>query len=175
MKAISDIVEYIFPLFIFLTVLYGFIKKVDVISCFKKGFASGISTIWDIMPNIIAVMVATSLFRETGAFSFIAKFISPVFNIINIPQGLYELIVMRPVSGSGAIGLLNSIFDTYGADSKTGIMASVIAASTETTLYTVSIYFGVTHAKKTGIPITVGLLADIFTVIFTVFLINYMF
>jgi len=172
---LENLVQYIFPLFILFTVLYGFIKKVNIISCFSKGFKDGITTIWEIMPNIIAIMVATALFRETGVFTYLAGFISPIFSVLNIPEGLYEMIIMRPVSGSGSIALLTNIFDNYGADSIEGLIASVIAASTETTLYTVSVYFGVTHARKNGIPILTGLMADFFTVMFTIFIINLMF
>lgn len=175
MKFFENTVEYIFPLFIMLTVLYGFIKKVNIVSCFAKGFKDGITTIWEIMPNIIAIMVATALFRETGAFSFAAKFISPIFSIFKIPEGLYEMIIMRPVSGSGSIALLTNILDTYGPDSTEGLIASVIAASTETTLYTVSVYFGVTKARKNGVPIAAGLVTDFFTILFAVFIINLMF
>lgn len=171
----QNVVQYIFPGFILLTVLYGSLKKVNTVSCFAEGFKEGITTIFEIMPNIIAVMVAASLFRETGAFNFLAKFISPVFSVFHIPKGLYEMIIMRPVSGSGSIALLTNIFDSYGADSIEGLTASVIAASTETTLYTVSVYFGATHAKKTGIPIAAGLITDFFTVLFAVLVINFMF
>lgn len=175
MKFFENAVQYIFPLFILLSVFYGFIKKVNIISSFSKGFKDGITTIFEIMPNIIAIMVATALFRETGAFSFIADFISPVFSVLGIPEALYEMIIMRPVSGSGSVALLTNIFDTCGPDSKEGLIASVIAASTETTLYTVSVYFGVTHARKNGIPITAGLLADFFTILFSIFVINLIF
>lgn len=175
MNFLENIVQYIFPLFILFTVLYGFIKKINIISCFSEGFKDGIATIWEIMPNIIAIMVATALFRETGVFSYLAGFISPVFSVFNIPEGLYEMIIMRPVSGSGSIALLTNIFENYGADSIEGLIASVIAASTETTLYTVSVYFGVTHAKKNGIPIFTGLMADFFTVLVSVFVIRLIF
>ena len=175
MNFLENIVQYIFPLFILFTVLYSFIKKVNIISCFSEGFKEGITTIWEIMPNIMAIMVATALFRETGVFSYLAGFISPLFGVFNIPEGLYEMIIMRPVSGSGSIALLTNIFENYGADSFEGLVASVIAASTETTLYTVSVYFGVTHAKKNGIPILTGLMADFFTVLISVFVIRLMF
>lgn len=172
MNFLENIVQYIFPLFILFTVLYSFIKKVNIIACFCEGFKEGITTIWGIMPNIIAIMVATALFRETGVFSYFAGFISPLFSVFDIPQGLYEMIIMRPVSGSGSIALLTNIFENYGADSFEGMVASVIAASTETTLYTVSVYFGVTHAKKNGIPVLTGLMADFFTVLISILVIR---
>ena len=175
MNYLENIVQYIFPLFILFTVSYSFIKKVNIISCFSEGFKEGITTIWEIMPNIIAIMVATALFRETGVFSYLAGFITPVFSVFNIPKGLYEMIIMRPVSGSGSIALLTNIFETYGADSFEGLSASVIAASTETTLYTISVYFGVTNAKKNGVVILAGLMADFFTVLISIFVIRLMF
>lgn len=172
---ISKGAEYIFPLFILFTVLKSLFTKSDTVANFAKGFSDGIKTIWYIMPNIVAVMTAVALFRETGAFSFFAKFLAPVFSVLKIPEGLYEMVIMRPVSGSGSVALLTNILDKYGADSKVGLIASVIAASTETTLYTIAVYFGATNAKKTGTAIFVGLITDVFTVLFAVFVINLLF
>lgn len=175
MKVLLTCVGALFPIFILLTLLYSFIKKINIISCFKEGFREGMLTIWEIMPNIVAVMTATALFRQSGAFSLIADIISPVFSFFGIPKGIYELVIMRPVSGSGSIALLTNIFNSYGADSKEGLIASVIAASTETTLYTISVYFGATHAKKNGLPTAIGLTADFFTVLLSCLIVNLFF
>ena len=175
MKTLTQIAEYLFPLFILLTVLYSFIKKKDTVSCFAKGFKNGAVTMWEIMPNITAVMVATALFRKSGAFSYFAQYLTPFFSFFNIPEALYEMIIMRPVSGSGAIALLNDILKTSGADSFEGLTASVIAASTETTLYTAAVYFGITKVKKTGIPVVTGLIADFFTVLFSMYVVKMFF
>ena len=79
---------------------------------------------------------------------------------------------MRPVSGSGSIALLKNLYSLSGPDSTSGLIASVIAASTETTLYTVSIYFGVTKVKKTALPLITGIMADIFTVFFSIYIVS---
>lgn len=165
----------IFPFFLLFTVLMCLKTKNNFISSFKKGAKNGMETIIDIMPNIIIITVATALFTQSGALEYIVKLFSPAFMKLKIPKGLCELILMRPVSGSGSTVLLNNIYSVLGADSYEGLIASVICASMETTLYTISVYFGVTRVKKTAIPIVVGLCADFFTVLTAVFLINTMF
>lgn len=152
-----------------------FFKKNNFLDSFKKGAVNGMKTIADILPNIIIITVATALFSKSGALEAVVGILAPAFMKLKIPKGLCELILMRPVSGSGSTVLLNNIFSVLGADSYEGIIASVIAASTETTLYTVSVYFGVTKVKKTFIPVFVGLCADFFTVMMSVFVVNMIF
>lgn len=175
MNILINISKLLFPFFIFFTVTMCLISKNSLLISFKKGAKDGISTIVDIMPNIIIIMVATALFTKTGALTSLVEYISPFLMKLKIPKGLCELILMRPVSGGGSIVLLNNIYSFLGADSYEGLIASVIAASTETTFYTVSVYFGVTKVKKTFIPVMVGLCADFFTVMMSIFIINTLF
>jgi len=98
--------------------------------------------------------------------------LTPLTSFLKIPPELSSLIIMRPVSGSGSVALLKNILETAGADSFAGLVASTIAASTETTLYTVSIYFGSTNVKKTALPLFVGITADVFTVFFSIFIVS---
>lgn len=175
MNILISISKFIFPIFIFVTVFMCLISKNSLLISFKKGAKDGMSTIIDIMPNIIIIMVATALFTKTGALSSMVKYLAPILTKLKIPKGLCELILMRPVSGGGSIVLLNNIYSFFGADSYEGLVASVISASTETTLYTVSIYFGVTKVKKTFIPVFVGLCSDFFTVMMSIFIINTLF
>ena len=151
---------------LFFLVLFGvcFFKKRDALSPFTKGAKEGFWTIAKITPNILAIMVSIALFRESGALSFFLKLLSPIFSFLKIPKGIGELILVRPISGSGAMVLLSDILEKFGADSYEGLLASVICASTETTIYTVSIYFAVTRVKKTKIPLLLGLCADILVI-----------
>lgn len=175
MSLFSKIPILIFPVFILLTVIMCLIERKNFVSSFKKGAKNGTETIIDIMPSIIIITVATELFTKSGALELVVGILSPLFMKLKIPKGFCELILMRPVSGSASTVLLNNIYSALGADSYEGLVASVICASTETTLYTVSVYFGVTKVKKTFIPVFVGLCADFFTVVMSVFVINTMF
>ncbi len=162
----------IFPIFIMVITIFLILKKKDLVKAFKKGAVDGIETSFEILPSIILITVASALLRETGALLFLTKLISPVTSFLKIPPDICDLILMRPVSGGGSVALLKNIFDTSGPDSFSGLVASTIAASTETTFYTVSIYFGATKIRKTALPLTVGIMADLFTVMFSIFIIS---
>ncbi len=164
--------EWTFPLFLGLIVFFAVAKKKDVISSFCSGAKSGFSAICSVSPNILAIMVASAMFRQSGAMEFFLHYLTPIFRFIRIPAGIIELILLRPVSGSGAMVLLSQIYETFGADSYEGLLSSIICASTETTLYTVMIYFGVTHVKNTKIPLLVGLLTDFIVVMLAVAFVN---
>lgn len=167
--------ELLFPLFIITIIIFCVFKKSDIIKAFKKGATDGFETCFEILPSILLILVSSSLLRETGALSFFTKLISPITSFLKIPPDLCDLILMRPVSGSGSIALLKNLYSLSGPDSTSGLIASVIAASTETTLYTVSIYFGVTKVKKTALPLITGIMADIFTVFFSIYIVNLFF
>lgn len=164
----TNIATTVFPCFLIWILLYSLWKKNDAISSFVTGAKNGISVIFSILPNILAITVAAAIFRSSGALDFFLKLLTPVFQMLSVPPGISELILLRPVSGSGAMVLLSDILNRFGADSFEGLAASVICASTETTLYTVMVYFGVTKVKKTAFPLTIGLLCDILTVLMSV-------
>ena len=169
---LTQISNYVFPTFLFTIFLYSFIKKNDTLSSFIKGAKEGISTIFGITPNILAIMVAAAIFRNSGALNFVLYFLKPVLEALKIPSGIAELVLLRPISGSGSLVLLSDIYKSFTPDSYEGILASVIAASTETTVYTVMIYFGVTGVRKTTLPLITGLLADVCCVIISVIVVN---
>lgn len=172
MNLISGLV---FPCFLTLVIVCALWKKQDVISSFTSGAKNGFSAICSVTPNILAIMVASALFRQSGALTFFLGYLTPLLRTIRIPEGIAELILLRPVSGSGAMVLLSQIYEHFGADSYEGLLASVICASTETTLYTVMVYFGVTGVKKTKLPLTIGLLTDGIVILLSVFFVNLLF
>lgn len=172
---INTISNFIFPVFLLSIFIYSIIKKNETLTSFVKGAKDGISTIFFITPNILAIMVATAILRKSGALEYLLGYITPLLSLVKIPSGIVELIMLRPISGSGALALLSDVYKNFGADSYEGLLASVIAASTETTLYTIMIYFGVTNAKKTKIPIMAGLITDAFVVLVAVVIINLIF
>ena len=172
---IHNLSELVFPCFLGLFILFALKKKQNVISSFTIGAKNGFSAICSITPNILAIMVASALFRQSGAFSYFLRYLLPLLRAIRIPDGIAELILLRPVSGSGAMVLLSNVYEQFGADSYEGLLASVICASTETTLYTIMVYFGVTGVKKTKLPLLVGLTADGIVILLSVLFVNLFF
>lgn len=165
----------VFPSFLVILLCCALYQKQDVISSFTHGAKNGFSAICSVTPNILAIMVASALFRQSGALTFVLRYLTPLLQSIRIPEGIAELILLRPVSGSGAMVLLSQIYERFGADSYEGLLASVICASTETTLYTIMVYFGVTGVKKTKLPLMIGLFTDGIVIVLSVIFVNLLF
>ena len=120
---------YVVPL-IFLTVLIvAVFKKASPYSSFVQGAAQATDLIKTVLPYLVVVMVAVELFRESGVSAAVARFLSPVFGFFGLPCELCELILIRPLSGAGALGILSDIYDLYGTDSFIGNCASIIYGS----------------------------------------------
>ena len=153
--------EYIIPL-IFLTVLLlAAIKKKDSYSAFTEGSRSALSLMANVFPYLLTIMMAVEVFKQSGVSYYLSKAASPVMNLIGIPHELTELMLIRPLSGAGAIGVLENIFTTYGADSYVGKCASVIYGSSETVFYLSTIYFSQSSVKKLGYAIPVALFSTL--------------
>lgn len=155
---------------VFFILLYGYVKKVPLFDTFLSGAKDGLSAAVQILPSLLALLTMVAILRASGALSFLFTMLSPLFAFIGIPKELIPTVLLRPLSGSGSIALLTDIFKSYGADSAIGITASVLMASTETTLYVTSLYFGTVGIKKTGRIVMIALFADVFTAVVASFL-----
>ncbi|MBO7390142.1 MAG: spore maturation protein [Clostridia bacterium] len=133
---------YILPAFIALNFLVGAIRRVPVFDAFIEGAKGAVELAVQIFPYLAAVLIAVSLFKESGLANLLAKAASPLFSFLGIPAELTELIVVRPMSGSGSIGLLSEVYRTCGADSYAARAASVIVGSSETVFYVAALYGG---------------------------------
>lgn len=123
-----------------LLLIYAEIKGVDVLSAFAEGVRDGLKTLRSIFPTLLFLLPVLSVVRFSGITDLLAEVLSPVTEMVGIPSEVVPLFLLRPISGSGSLALLSDILKTQGADSYVGFLASVISASTETTLYTVSVY-----------------------------------
>ena len=150
---------YILPAFIALNFLVGSIRRVPVFDAFIEGAKGAVRLAADIFPYLAAVLIAVSLFKESGLALYLAKAVTPFFRLIGIPPELTELIVVRPMSGSGSIGLLSEIYAAYGADSYPARAASVIVGSSETVFYVAALYASGSKLKKYKGAIAISLLA----------------
>lgn len=139
---------------------------------FVKGAKNGLVLMFDIFPYILAIMLAVEVFRLSGLSSIFVGLVSPVFQVLGIPQEVCELVFLRPFTGSGSIVLLNDIFLKYGPDSYISRCASVILASSETVFYVSSIYLSKTSVKKLGIVLPLALLGALISAILSCLLVK---
>lgn len=153
--------QYIIPL-IFITVLIlAAIKKKDSYSAFTEGARGSLSLMANVFPYLLTIMMAVEVFRQSGVSHYLSKAASPVMNVLGIPPELTELMLVRPLSGAGAIGVLENVFTMYGPDSYIGKCASVIYGSSETVFYLSTIYFSQSNVKKLGYAIPVALFSTL--------------
>lgn len=156
-----NIQSVIIPVFVLGIFLYGLHKKVDVFTEFAKGAKDNIIVGFDILPSLVMLMLAVGMFRASGAMDAFSELISPVTDFLGLPKECVPLALMRPVSGSGALSILETILEDHGPDSFIGRVASVLLGSTETTFYTVAVYFGATKIKKTRHALPSALAGDV--------------
>lgn len=140
---------------------YGLYKKAPIYDYFIEGTKDGLKSAMGLMPFIIAIFVGIEALVSSGAMEFLTAVISPVFRLFNIPDELISLILLRPVSGSGSLVLVEKIVIQYGPDTLVGRAASVMAGSCETIFYVLAIYFGVTAVKNIRHAFSAGLIGYI--------------
>jgi len=160
--------DLILPTFIAGIVLMGIIKKIRIFDTFLGGAKNGFDTALSVLPSIIGLVTAVSMLRASGAMELLSHLLSPLTNSIGFPGEVLPLALLRPVSGGASTAILNDIFKTVGPDSFAGKVASVICGSTETTFYTLTVYFAAVRAKDTRHTLKSALLADLTGIIFGV-------
>ena len=172
---VSYILKGIIPIIIGLVVIYGVVKKVKVYECFVEGAKDGITICMKIFPYLLAMIIAVNVFRASGALDFFIYLVKPVVVFIGLPPEVVPLVLIKPLSGSGALGVFTDIIKQYGADSYIGNVASIIMGSTETIFYTLTVYFGSVNIKKIRHTLLAAILADITAIIMAVNLAKFFF
>ncbi len=152
--------NYVIPFFIAAVMIIGLVKKVDVFSEFTEGAKENFKAAVSILPALVALMTAIGMFKASGALDFISAAISPLTNVLGFPDECIPLAIIRPISGSGALAVFENILTDVSPDSFAGRVASVIIGSTETTFYTIAVYYGITKVKKTRQALPASLAAD---------------
>jgi len=148
------------PVIILLFLSYGYYKKIKVYEVFVEGAKEGFEVGVKIIPYLVAMLVAIGMFRASGALDILSAILSPVTEFIGMPSEVLPMAFMRPLSGSGSIGIMTELMQTHGPDSLIGFMASTMFGSTETTFYVIAVYFGAVNIYKTRYALPAGLLAD---------------
>lgn len=163
---IGDAAIPIIIAFVFLTAL---IRRVDLFEEFVEGVKDGLKTVLDIFPALFALVVSIGMLRSSGAVNLLISLISPLTSLVGFPDECIPLLVLRPFSGSGSIAIFEDILTQCGADSFAGQIASVMLGSSETTFYTLAVYFSGAKIKKIRYALLAALTGDLLGWIFSVF------
>lgn len=153
--------DFVIPVFIAIIMIIGLAKRVDVFSEFTDGAKENLKSVFDVLPALIALMTAIGMFKASGGLEIISSAIAPLTEFLGFPRECIPLALIRPVSGSGALAVFESILTEVSPDSFAGRVASVVIGSTETTFYTIAVYYGITKVKKTRHVIVSSLTADL--------------
>lgn len=157
--------ELLFAMVIPLTIagvaLYGTFKRVDVYAALVQGAGEGLATTLRILPPLVGLMTAVYMLRASGALELLSAALAPITGKLGLPSELLPLMMLRPVSGSAALGVGAELIGRYGPDSTLGRMAAVMLGSTETTFYTVAVYFGAVGVNRTRYAVPAALCADL--------------
>lgn len=151
----------VIPLTIAGVALYGTFKRVDVYAALVQGAGEGLATTLRILPPLVGLMTAVYMLRASGALELLSAALAPITGKLGLPSELLPLMMLRPVSGSAALGVGAELIGRYGPDSTLGRMAAVMLGSTETTFYTVAVYFGAVGVNRTRYAVPAALCADL--------------
>lgn len=149
------------PLIMSLIVLTGLVKGVPIFDCFIDGAADGLRVAVKILPALVALLTSVGMLKASGAMDVICFALEPVARFLGLPSEVMPLALLRPISGSGALAIFGDIISTYGPDGFIGRVASVMQGSTETTFYTIAVYYGVTEVKKTRHTLAASISGDL--------------
>ena len=149
------------PLAMVLIIGTGLLRGVPVFDRFVEGAREGLSSGVRILPALVALVTAVGMFRASGALDLVCSLLEPVGRLLGLPAQVLPLCLIRPISGSGAMAVFSDLLRTYGADSLIGRIASVLQGSTETTFYTIALYYGAAGIHDTRHTIPSALSADL--------------
>ena len=152
--------DYTVPGILLLSALLALRKKENAYDLLLEGAAEGLKLLISILPALVLLLTAVYMFRASGAVELLSRLVAPVFSFFGIPPETAMLVLIRPISGSAALAVGADLMAQYGVDSAIGRTVAVMLGSTETTFYTISVYFGAAGIKKTRYTVPAALLAD---------------
>ena len=156
--SISDLVV---PVILCFVACFALRRRVDVYGALTKGAEEGLTVLLRILPSLVGLLTAVYMFRASGAMEYLARFLSPLLHLLGIPSECAPLLFIRPISGSGALAVGSEIMREYGVDSYIARVAAVMLGSSETTFYTIALYYGSAGITKTRYTIPAALCADL--------------
>ena len=174
-ELINQISRWAIPVVLLVVPLAAFVKKVPVFETFVEGAESGFSTAVKTIPFLVAMLVAVSIFRASGAMQLMADCCSPVLDKVGFPVEVLPHAIMRPLSGGASLGIATDIIKTHGPDSFIGKLVSTMQGTSDTTFYVLTLYFGSVGVRKYRYAVANGLCADVTTLIASLFICHAMF
>lgn len=145
-------------------------QRKDAYELFLKGAKEGMELTIKIFPTLVGIFLLVGIIRSSGIIDFASNIISPITKIVNIPTEIIPLVLIKPISGSAAIGVATDIMNNYGVDSYIGRLASIIMGSTETTIYVIALYTNSLKIKKGREVLVIALIADLIGVLSAIFI-----
>lgn len=153
--------EILIPGILALCACAGLHKKENVYEAMTDGAMDGLKLLKNILPSLIVLLTAISMLRASGALDMLSQFLSPLCHLVGLPPETLPLMLVRPFSGSAALAVGAELMAAYGVDSQIGRTAAVMLGSTETTFYTITVYFGAAGVKGSRYTLPAALLADL--------------
>lgn len=174
-KILNLISLWALPLILITVLTCGLVKKVPIYEVFTDGAKDGFKIAIKIIPYLVAIIVGISMFRASGAIDMLAVLIAPILTKFNIPSDTLPLMIVRSLSGSGALGIFSDIANSAGANAYSTKLAAVMLGSSETTFYVLAVYFGAVGITKIRYALIIGLLADLVGITAAILVCNLMF
>ncbi|OMF35200.1 spore maturation protein [Paenibacillus sp. FSL H8-0548] len=172
----SSFSSWLIPAIIVFIPLYAALRrKVPVYETFVEGAKDGFGTAINIIPHLVGMMVAISMFRSSGALELMLSAVRPLFDLAGIPSEVLPLGILRPLTGAGSLAFTTDLIQTFGPDSMIGRIASTIQGSTDTTLYVLTVYFGAIGIRRSRYALKVGLFSDLVGFLAAIFICLYIF
>ena len=154
-------IDYLIPLLLLITCLIALQKKENAYRLMLDGAAEGFKLLISILPALVLLLTAVTMLRQSGAVEMLSRLLAPVFHFFGIPPETAMLVLIRPISGSAALAVGADLMAQYGVDSTIGRTAAIMLGSTETTFYTISVYFSAAGIHKTRYTVPAALAADL--------------
>ena len=158
---LENLTELLLPALLLLAGAAGIAKKQDVYDGMLAGAQDGLRLMFSLIPTLILMLTAVTMLRRSGFFELLTPVFAPVFRVLGMPPEVAPLVLIRPLSGSAALAVGTDLMREYGVDSVIGRTAAVMLSSSETTFYTISVYFGAAGVKKTRYALPAALIADL--------------
>ena len=160
-KAVAQMIDYLVPILLLTISALALRRKENAYDLLLSGAADGLKLLISLIPPLILLLTAVTMLRASGAVEILSNLLSPIFQFLGIPTETALLVLIRPISGSAALAVGAELMTQYGVDSQIGRTAAVMLGSTETTFYTISVYFGAAGIKKTRYTLPAALIADL--------------
>ncbi|KAB8138424.1 spore maturation protein [Gracilibacillus oryzae] len=175
MQWISAVSVWLIPCIILIILLTATAKRIPSYELFVEGGKEGLKMAISLLPFLLGMLVAIAILRSSGALDAFIQLIEPVLSALGFPAEMAPLAIIRPISGTAALGVTTEMIQTYGPDSFLGRLASTMQGSTDTTLYILTVYFGAVGIKRMGDALKVGLIADFIGIIISVIVVSWVF